>query len=67
MRDLLPTDFNDFLKSGWYLFWIVITAMTIAYIWRMKDKPRSYKIIWTIVVLLVPFLGVGIWLFLGYR
>ena len=67
MNSWLPTDFMTFRRAGWPLLWLVVTAMTVAYIWRMKDKGKTYKVIWTAVVILVPFLGIGIWLLLGYR
>jgi uncharacterized membrane protein YiaA len=67
MNNWLPTDFHTFLKNGWYLFWLVMTAMAVVYVWRMRDKSVRYKVIWTLIILAIPFLGIGIWLFIGYR
>ena len=63
----MSEDFWLILKLGFPLLWVVITAMAVGGIWSDDRKTRQQKITWTAVVCLLPFVGVGIWLALGYR
>jgi hypothetical protein len=55
------------IKYGFPLLWLVMTAMALSAIWTDRRKSRSQKISWSALVILLPFLGVGIYLFFGYR
>ena len=55
------------IKFGFPLLWVIVTVMALVAIWTDKRKSKQIKWIWTAVVVLIPFIGVGVYLGFGYR
>jgi len=55
------------IKFGFPLLWVIVTIMALVAIWTDKRKAKPTQWLWTALVVLLPFLGVGIYLGFGYR
>lgn len=53
------------VKLAFSLLWLFVTIVVLVSIWREKKDSLATKIIWTLVVLLMPYLGPLLWLVFG--
>jgi hypothetical protein len=49
------------------IIWIVAIAMTIRNIFERDDLETNTKLLWTILILIVPYVGVAIYYLFGDR
>lgn len=49
------------------VFWFVLTLGVLVRIWRNHSDSGVNKVLWTLGILLFPFLGPVVWLFYGKR
>jgi len=57
----------DLLKPILSLLWLLLTLGVLVGLWRSRAIQVGGKVLWTLVVLLLPFLGSVFFLLLGDR
>jgi len=55
------------LKFLLSVFWLLLTIGVLVNLWRSEDRSSSYKLIWTLGILIFPFLGPLAFILFGDR
>ena len=57
---------NDLDTFTWIsIAWLVAAVLALYSVWRSAAHSRKTKVVWTVIVLLLPFLGAVGWALLG--
>ena len=49
------------------LVWFVITILVMVKIWSDKAVDTPVKLLWTLVILFLPYLGIILWFWIGRK